>query len=479
MEGKQPSQEPPRMVRGDSIMSPMIGATSPRNPTSSDDLQLLRNKIIQYDTLIQSYFQKKLELESVQTKFATLQTQHSDLQNAYEQLKSDSTRAISAQTAEISLLKSEVQERNFKIDQQNERLRLYERAYGELKREQIKGESMQPFRLACLEKKSEKQVLPNEGITDQEQQRKKELKANLKRKIQEPSNQIRCDLETTTKRVRFEEEDAPKTQSPQISGSHTVKVEQDSNQGDFKERIPQYQQLIKNMEGLAAIAKKQKRIILFFTGFGKFGKVLENPTTYLSKAIKDLLEVNPIEGVVLHANYIVTVSIDHCNEALAEIYQKINELIAKEKEDQTYENHYVVLHMGVYQGSGRFNVEVQGKNIKHFRIPDEMGNTPLNQCIDETQDITYCLKNRLNVNQMVGNLFEKGYKVGESMSAGEYICNYTYFCSLKAKCERVVIPDKVDSLFCHVPTFEEIDEPTQQKFLLDLITEIRDDILRA
>jgi hypothetical protein len=34
---------------------------------------------------------------------------------------------------------------------------------------------------------------------------------------------------------------------------------------------------------------KQKRIILFFTGFGKFGKVKENPTTFLSKALEDLL----------------------------------------------------------------------------------------------------------------------------------------------------------------------------------------------
>ena len=38
---------------------------------------------------------------------------------------------------------------------------------------------------------------------------------------------------------------------------------------------------------------------------------------------------------------------------------------------------YVVLHMGVYQGSGKFNIELQGRNIKHFRIPDERGNTPL------------------------------------------------------------------------------------------------------
>jgi hypothetical protein len=94
-------------------------------------------------------------------------------------------------------------------------------------------------------------------------------------------------------------------------------------------------------------------VILFFTGFGKFGKVLENPTTHLSKALTKLLEAHPIEGVTLYQNYVVTVSIEHCDEALAEIYGKINTLIEQnEKEKSEFDNHYVVLHMGVYQRSG-------------------------------------------------------------------------------------------------------------------------------
>lgn len=46
----------------------------------------------------------------------------------------------------------------------------------------------------------------------------------------------------------------------------------------------------------------------------------------------------------------------------------------------------------------------------------------------------------------------------KSLCAGEYICNYTYFCSLQSKDEKVKYPERVDTLFCHVPTFEEIDE---------------------
>jgi hypothetical protein len=70
--------------------------------------------------------------------------------------------------------------------------------------------------------------------------------------------------------------------------------------------------------------EKKKRVVLFFTGFGKFGKIKENPTTHLSRALRELLTKNPIEGIELIQNYIVTVSIEDCNEALAEIYGRIN-----------------------------------------------------------------------------------------------------------------------------------------------------------
>jgi hypothetical protein len=77
---------------------------------------------------------------------------------------------------------------------------------------------------------------------------------------------------------------------------------------------------------------KKKNIILFFTGFGKFHTVLENPTTRLSRALSDLLEANPIEGVTLFQNYVVTVSIEDCDQALSEIYAKINQMIEAENQ---------------------------------------------------------------------------------------------------------------------------------------------------
>jgi hypothetical protein len=75
--------------------------------------------------------------------------------------------------------------------------------------------------------------------------------------------------------------------------------------------------------------------------------------------LKDLLDKESIEDVVLFKNYVITVSIEHCDEALNQIYQEINKMIEEEKNSQDgFINHYVVLHLGVYQGSGAFRVEI-------------------------------------------------------------------------------------------------------------------------
>eukprot|EP00347_Sterkiella_histriomuscorum_P015285 403357607 len=230
------------------------------------------------------------------------------------------------------------------------------------------------------------------------------------------------------------------------------------------------------MEQTSSISQPQvgkRECVLFVTGFGKFQKVSENPTTHLSRAIPSLLEQNQIENLTLNSTQVVTVSIEDCNEALKQIYEEINKMQLKDQfRDHCDRRHYIVIHFGVYQGSGKFNVEVQGKNIKDFRIPDENGNTPLNECINGSLDIKHCIQTTINVDSIVEKLQQQGHNVQKSFSAGEYICNYTYYCSLQNKNEKVVDSSLVDTLFCHVPTFAEIDEPSQQRFVVDLIAEV-------
>ncbi|CDW85548.1 pyrrolidone-carboxylate peptidase-like isoform 1 [Stylonychia lemnae] len=217
----------------------------------------------------------------------------------------------------------------------------------------------------------------------------------------------------------------------------------------------------------------KRQIVLFITGFDKFSNILENPTANLSRAIPQLLEKNQIENLTLAHNQVVKVAIQDCDEALETIYQKINQMQEEDTSKQESEKrHFIVVHFGVYQGSGQFDLESLGKNIMDFFCPDERGNTPRNQCIDSSFDRKHCHQTELLLDQHVATLKSKGYLVEKSYDAGDYICNYTYYQSLKKRSNSVKDPKRVDSLFCHVPSFGEIDEPTQQAFAIDLLKEL-------
>jgi pyrrolidone-carboxylate peptidase len=118
---------------------------------------------------------------------------------------------------------------------------------------------------------------------------------------------------------------------------------------------------------------EQEELIVFLTGFGKFGKQLQNPTSKLSEAIQTVLAKDPIENLKIHRNYVITVSIEHCDEALNDIYRQVNEILSIESNQN---KKVLVIHFGVYKGCGSFQLEMQGRNIKNFGIPDENGNQP-------------------------------------------------------------------------------------------------------
>ena len=126
---------------------------------------------------------------------------------------------------------------------------------------------------------------------------------------------------------------------------------------------------------------------------------------------------------------------------------------------------------------------MQGKNIKDFRIPDDKGDQPQNQAIEEGLAQTYVRCSSLKLSETCEVLKQKGHRVGCSDDAGEYICNYMYYKGLIA-CEKLcsqltsvdgepgscpVAATNIETFFCHVPAFETIPEPQQQKFVVDLI----------
>ena len=193
----------------------------------------------------------------------------------------------------------------------------------------------------------------------------------------------------------------------------------------------------------------------YVTGFGKFGNILENPTTVLVRNLSELL--NADERSQSHFKVeltdIVTVSIQDCDNALERIYEKVAQC-------QDRAEHHVVINFGVAASRRVFSLESIGKNIADFRIPDESGAQPRNQCINQALDISHTITCDLDLNILNQSLVSKGYPCEVSNSAGEYICNYAYYCNLQRReqfCRDRCVTN-LKSLFVHVPAFSTIQE---------------------
>ena len=211
------------------------------------------------------------------------------------------------------------------------------------------------------------------------------------------------------------------------------------------------------------------KVYFYVTGFGKFGNILENPTTHLVKALPDLLKAaaEKTNKLELKSTEIVVVAMKYCDEAIERMYTLV---------DQEHDNadHHIVINFGVAAGRPKFSLEKIGKNIKDFRIPDENGDQPRDACIDDQCDITSCLETTLQLEKIRDNLEALGHNVEVSQNAGEYICNYAFYKNIM-KCKSFCTEkstSKVHALFVHVPSFETIEEPKQQAFVVDMLAQM-------
>ena len=108
-------------------------------------------------------------------------------------------------------------------------------------------------------------------------------------------------------------------------------------------------------------------MFFYITGFGKFGNVLENPTSILVGKLPDLL-TEPANASKFHLAHseIVTTAIQDCDEALERIYARVQNCSQAE--------HHVIVNFGVAASRRTMDLENIGKNINDFRLPDERGN---------------------------------------------------------------------------------------------------------
>ena len=120
------------------------------------------------------------------------------------------------------------------------------------------------------------------------------------------------------------------------------------------------------------------------TGFGKFANILNNPSTYLVRALPKLLKkVNLPKAKLVHSE-VVTVSCEDCEIALDQIYALVKQNLAR-----NHGSRHIVLNFGVAASRKEFSLEVIGKNIKDFRVQDERGNVFKNLPIETNYELTH------------------------------------------------------------------------------------------
>ncbi|TMW60837.1 hypothetical protein Poli38472_000879 [Pythium oligandrum] len=200
----------------------------------------------------------------------------------------------------------------------------------------------------------------------------------------------------------------------------------------------------------AALRGAQRRDV-YLTGFGKFGDIVHNPTTFIVEEVAQ--DANVTEALVLE------VSADGSLDMLAPLRLK-----AEERGRPC-----IFLHLGVAASAKQFRLERVGYNLADFRIPDERGWVAKEQIID--QDEKDALETALPLDDMLKTLQENTELVGISTDPGRYICNYVYFHSLQWVKKQLAeaADDEHHALFVHVPPFDVIPQDAQVAFVREVI----------
>ncbi|KAJ3435016.1 hypothetical protein M0812_02146 [Anaeramoeba flamelloides] len=190
-------------------------------------------------------------------------------------------------------------------------------------------------------------------------------------------------------------------------------------------------------------------IKIIVSGFGSFHNVSSNPTEIL---------INNLEHKNIVQKRVLKVGVDTIDNYLEEMKNKYL-LRSSKKQQKVY-----FVHFGVYTGSSAFHLETQAVNEKHWpNSYDEEKNTFVHTKIDSEKDLDHSLQTKIEIVNLAKKL---GSQTAQSFDCGKYICNYTYYSSMKITHAFTF----AKSLFVHVPSFETIDRETQTEFVNNLIS---------
>ncbi len=202
-----------------------------------------------------------------------------------------------------------------------------------------------------------------------------------------------------------------------------------------------------------------QQVVLIVTGFGQFSGVVDNPSMRIVEALQDQEFASMLSVKCLFYN--LEVSVDACNSFIRDM-------------DEIKDSFFLFLHIGVHHSSESLRLEGVAYNTMNFRVPDQSGFQPLNDCIDPS----VCLGNSLGSSLALGTLCAKlNNSIGSttavalSSDAGRFLCNYIFYKSLMFL-QKKGQPET--SLFLHIPPFETIEKAVQidiVKKLCVLLTE--------
>lgn len=218
------------------------------------------------------------------------------------------------------------------------------------------------------------------------------------------------------------------------------------------------------------------------TGFGPFRGVPDNPTSVLINRLRELRPSN------LRATHVLETAAEFVRPKLEEIYGASVDSNGRPDERRTIvenkANAVIVLHLGVNYKGKRFHLERCAYNDATFRVPDERGYQPQNECVLESEDSSAspkfgaCFNTSLNVQHLCQEMQACSETI-VSDDPGRFVCNFTYCLSL-SRCQsankRNVCARKREqlfhALFLHVPPFDVICESKQLDFILKLMQKI-------
>jgi pyroglutamyl-peptidase len=179
----------------------------------------------------------------------------------------------------------------------------------------------------------------------------------------------------------------------------------------------------------------QRKNWILITGFGSFPGVDQNPTQKL---------VHNLSTIQFQNTDVIAKVLDVSFERST---LQITQILSKNKYPPIF-----LLHFGVSRDPF-IRIENQATNTKHATIPDVDGSYFRDTPIDRKYPLDQSLSTNINTLGLMKHLKQEGYPARISNDAGRYVCNSTYYHSLRwiENNFSTMAPSIPTCLFVHVP----------------------------